>query len=70
MTTTRSTSFAPTAAGYADRQGFKDEFALSLGSPQPYGEICVMRPDGSDVRVLTDNTWEEGAASWVPLRNR
>ena len=24
------------------RQGFKDEFALSLGSPQPYGEICVM----------------------------
>ena len=34
------------------RHGFKDEFALSLGSPQPYGEICVMRPDGSDVRVF------------------
>jgi Tol biopolymer transport system component len=48
------------------RQGFKDEFALSLGSPQPYGEICVMRPDGSDARVLTDNAWEEGAASWIP----
>ena len=52
------------------RQGFKDEFALSLGSPQPYGEICVMRPDGSDVRVLTDNAWEEGAASWIPTRNK
>jgi Tol biopolymer transport system component len=51
------------------RQGFKDEFALSLGSPQPYGEICVMRPDGSDLRVLTDNAWEEGAASWIPSRN-
>ena len=49
------------------RQGFKDEFALSLGSPQPYGEICVMRPDGSDVRVLTDNAWEEGAVSWIPF---
>ena len=52
------------------RQGFKDEFALSLGSPQPYGEICVMRPDGSDVRVLTDNAWEEGAASWIPFRSK
>ena len=52
------------------RQGFKDEFALSLGSPQPYGEICVMRPDGSDVRVLTDNAWEEGAASWIPSRRQ
>jgi TolB protein len=52
------------------RHGFKDEFALSLGSPQPYGEICVMRPDGSDVRVLTDNAWEEGAASWIPFRSQ
>ncbi len=52
------------------RQGFKDEFALSLGSPQPYGEICVMRPDGSDARVLTDNAWEEGAASWIPSRSK
>jgi hypothetical protein len=25
-----------------------------------------MRPDGSDVRVLTDNAWEEGAVSWIP----
>jgi TolB protein len=52
------------------RQGFKDEFALSLGSPQPYGEICVMRRDGTDVRVLTDNAWEEGAASWIPFRSK
>jgi hypothetical protein len=29
-----------------------------------------MRQDGSDVRVLTDNAWEEGAASWIPFRSQ
>ena len=48
------------------RQGFKDEGALCVGSFQPYGEVCVMRKDGTDVRVLTDNAWEEGAVSWIP----
>ena len=27
-----------------------------------------MRIDGSDVRILTDNSTEEGAPSWVPHR--
>lgn len=52
------------------RQGFKDEAVQLLLSAtfQPYGEIAVMRIDGSDVRMLTDNSTEEGAPSWVPDR--
>lgn len=50
------------------RQGFKDEAVLHPGNPQPYGEIAVMRADGSDVRVLTDNPFEEGTPGWKPTR--
>jgi len=48
------------------RQGFKDEAVLHPGNPQPYGEIAVMRADGSDVRVLTDNPFEDGTPAWKP----
>ncbi|MEP6847712.1 MAG: hypothetical protein ABI999_02570 [Acidobacteriota bacterium] len=48
------------------RGGFKDESALHPYNPQPYGEICVVRSDGSDVRVLTDNQFEEATPSWIP----
>jgi TolB protein len=34
--------------------------------PQSYGEIFVMRADGTDVRQLTDNQWEEGVVGWAP----
>ena len=47
------------------RMGFKDE-ALNTDSPQPYGEIFVMRYDGSRVQQLTDNQWEEGTPAWLP----
>ena len=47
------------------RMGFKDE-ATYLDAPQPYGEIFVMRYDGTDVRQLTDNQWEEGTPAWQP----
>ena len=50
------------------RQGFKDEMALYDGVPQPYGEIFAMRADGSDVRQLTDNKWEDSSAAWAPER--
>jgi Tol biopolymer transport system component len=33
---------------------------------QPYGEIFVMRADGSDVRQLTDDQWEKSVAGWPP----
>ena len=51
-------------------QGFKDEAVqpLLVGTFQPYGEIAVMRIDGSEFHVLTDNSSEEGAPSWVPSR--
>jgi TolB protein len=48
------------------RKGFKDEMALYDGTPQPYGEIFAMRADGSDVRQLTDNKWEDASAGWMP----
>jgi Tol biopolymer transport system component len=49
------------------RQGFKDESVLHPGNPQPYGEIAVMRSDGSDVRVLTDDPFEDGSPGWKPM---
>jgi TolB protein len=48
------------------RKGFKDEMALYERVPQPYGEIFAMRADGSDVRQLTDNKWEDATAGWFP----
>lgn len=50
------------------RGGFKDEAALHPGNAQPYGDIYVMRADGSDVRQLTDTPFEEGTVTWAPLR--
>jgi Tol biopolymer transport system component len=50
------------------RGGFKDESLLHPYNPQPYGDIYVMRADGSDVRRLTDNQYEEGTPNWGPIR--
>jgi TolB protein len=47
------------------RMGFKDE-ALYTDGPQPYGELFVMRHDGTHVQQLTDNQWEDGGATWQP----
>jgi Tol biopolymer transport system component len=50
------------------RGGFKDEAALHPGNSQPYGDIYVMRANGSDVRQLTDTPFEEGTVTWAPVR--
>jgi Tol biopolymer transport system component len=50
------------------RAGFKDEMALHLHNPQSYGEITVMRPDGSELEALTDNPWEDATTRWAPRR--
>jgi Tol biopolymer transport system component len=55
------------------KQGFKDEsLGLVIGvlpPPfQPYGEIAVMRIDGSELRVLTDNSVEDGWPTWASQR--
>ena len=47
------------------RMGFKDE-GIYTDAPQPYGEIFVMRADGSQLRQLTDNQWEDGTPAWQP----
>ncbi len=47
------------------RMGFKDE-VLYTDSPQPYGELFVMRYDGTQVRQLTDNQWEDATPAWQP----
>ena len=49
------------------RMGFKDEMTYT-DAPQPYGEMFVMRYDGTDVQQLTDNQWEEGTPAWQPVR--
>ena len=49
--------------------GFNDEAVLHILNPQPYGELTVMRADGSDVRVLTDNQFEDATPAWAPMNN-
>jgi len=51
------------------RRGLKDESIFS-SSPQPYGEVFVMRADGSDVRQVTDNRFEERILAWLPATPR
>jgi TolB protein len=48
------------------RMGFKDERALSETIPQPYGELFIIRPNGSGLRQLTDNQWEDATPAWKP----
>ena len=49
----------------SSRLGFKDEAPLA-DIPQPYGELFIMRADGTGQRPLTDNRWEEGTPAWQP----
>ncbi|OLC43395.1 MAG: hypothetical protein AUH43_20955 [Acidobacteria bacterium 13_1_40CM_65_14] len=51
------------------RMGFKDERPLLERIPQPYGELFVMRADGTQIRQLTDNQWEDATPAWMPQRN-
>ena len=51
----------------SSRMGFKDE-AVYTDAPQPYGELFVMRYDGTDVEQITDNQWEDGTPAWQPMR--
>jgi TolB protein len=49
------------------RMGFKDEALYTL-APQPYGELFIMRYDGTQVEQLTDNQWEEAGPAWQPRK--
>jgi len=47
----------------SSRMGWKDE---TNGGGQSYGEVFVMREDGTHLRQLTDDQWEESADAWLP----
>ena len=48
------------------RSAFRDEMALHPHNPQSYGDIAVIKPDGSELQVLTDNPWEDSTPRWAP----
>ena len=48
------------------RTGFLDEAMLHPYNAQANGEIFVMRADGSDVRRLTENQFEDATPGWMP----
>jgi Tol biopolymer transport system component len=50
----------------SSRMGFKDE-GVYTDAPQPYGELFVMRYDGTRVEQITDNQWEDGTPAWQPI---
>jgi Tol biopolymer transport system component len=50
----------------SSRFGFKDEAPLSIATPQPYAELFIMNPDGSNQQPLTDNQYEDGTPAWLP----
>jgi Tol biopolymer transport system component len=52
------------------RTGFVDELLLHPDNGQSNGEIFVMRADGSDVRRLTENPWEDATPAWQPFRGQ
>ena len=55
----------------SSRVGWKDEAMLPGRGGQSYGEIVVMRADGTHVRQLTDDQWEESADAWLlPARRQ
>jgi Tol biopolymer transport system component len=49
------------------RAGFKDEMPVGEGGGQGAGDIFVMRWDGSDVRQLTDDAFEEATPGFSPV---
>ncbi len=46
--------------------GWKEEAALYDRTFQPYGQIFIMKADGSETRQLTDSLWEDSMPQFVP----
>jgi TolB protein len=51
----------------SSRLGWKDEAFVNDSGPQPYGELFAMHADGSGVRQLTDNQWEDALPAFQPI---
>jgi TolB protein len=52
------------------RGGFKDEMPVGEGGGQGAGDIFVMRWDGSDIRQLTDDAFEDATPAFAPRLSR
>ncbi len=52
------------------REGYKDEAALHPHNPQAYGDLYIMRADGTDVRIITDDPYEEGTPAWFTITSK
>ena len=52
------------------RGGYKDELPVGEGGGQGAGDIFVMRWDGTDVRRLTDDAFEEATPAFAPRGSR
>jgi Tol biopolymer transport system component len=50
--------------------GWKEEAALYDRTFQPYGQIFIMRADGSEKRQLTDSLWEDAMPRYVPSTHK
>ena len=46
--------------------GWREEAALYDRTFQPYGQIFIMKADGSEKRQLTDSLWEDAMPRFVP----
>ncbi|KAF3447027.1 hypothetical protein FNV43_RR12207 [Rhamnella rubrinervis] len=50
----------------SDYTGISAEPISNPHQYQPYGEIFTIKLDGSDIRRLTHNAYEDGTPTWVP----
>jgi Tol biopolymer transport system component len=57
----------------SSREGWRDEsmlvYAMGSRSSQAYGELFEMQADGTSLRQLTDDQWEEIPAGWLPVKS-
>jgi Tol biopolymer transport system component len=51
----------------SQRAGYSAEEVSLPAQPQPYGDLFVVRPDGTGLARLTHNGFEEGTPAWSPL---